>query len=320
MDGDENQVMDFEARTDAAMEAFSDTTTDEQGLNTTEDPAAGTQDPANPDDPNAREQTPADAPLELTDEQRQADPKFLDLSDYKDAVDAAFAEFNIPNVDEAKLQLSDAQVLYQIARGEAPASRLLDVFSQNWQPQQVKAVANDLIGWLTKGGFIKDGQAGQPPQAADATTQRLDKIENEQKTREQQATAQREQARRDSVFKERFLPEVERLCKGRQIPDEDFPQYAGAIAELVKGNPAILKRIGNGNFVDVNRFFAQVHNAEVKRLERYTNAKMKQQQTKANQNPRIPSGGAPPAPAGGGARRSGPLTRDQRIAAATEQL
>src|SRR5579871_6553292 len=127
MDG-ENTVMDYEARTDAAMEAFTtDAPAEPQGGEQRTDGAEGQP---NAQDPNAREQTQPDATPAgtLTDEQRLGDPQFKELSAFRDEVETVFSEFNIPDAKEAKLQLNDAQVLYQIAQGQAPPSQLLDLF------------------------------------------------------------------------------------------------------------------------------------------------------------------------------------------------
>lgn len=323
MDG-ENSTMDFEQRTDAAMEAF---TAEPQ----TADPAPqggeqrtdGVEGQQSTDQPNGREQQPQEPSAEgLTDEQRLADPQYQQLSAFKDEVENVFSEFNIPDAKEAKLQLSDAQVLYQIAQGQAPPSQLLDLFAQNWQPAHVKQVADNLIGWLKDKGFLKDGQAAAPKQGEpgfkDPLAERLDKIENGQKTREQQEAAQKEQTRRETVFRDKYLPAVTKLCNQKGIPAEDHLQYSNEIAAKINGNPAILKRIEAGNTVDIQKFFNEIHNAEVKRLERYNAARMKAQQQK-NKNPRIPSGGAPPAPAGS-AKKVNTRDRESRIAAAADML
>lgn len=326
MADEQDAPMDFEQRTEAALSAFDDAAptdnanSDPQPNDPTKDGAQG-DDPNQ--DPNARVQDPAAPAGELTDEQRQADPQYQQLSAFKDEVENVFAEFKIPDAAEAKLQLTDAQVLYQIASGQAPPSQLLDLFAQNWKPEQVKGVADNLIQWLTAKGFLKDGQAGPAPKAGepgfkDPLAERLDKFENENKTRQQQEAAQREEQRQAAVFKDKFLPAVTSACKQKGIPEEDHNDYVNAISKLINGNPAILKRIEAGNTVDVQKFFAQVHNAEVARLGRYNKAQMDAQKKKEG-NPRIPSGGAPPAPAGS-AKKVNVKSREDRIAAAAEML
>jgi hypothetical protein len=75
---------------------------------------------------------------QLTDEQLQADPRFQELSTLRDNVANLATEFGIPlddkgnpNLNEAKAQLSDASVLYEIMQGKGTPSALLDVMAQN---------------------------------------------------------------------------------------------------------------------------------------------------------------------------------------------
>jgi hypothetical protein len=51
-------------------------------------------------------------------------------------------------------------VLYGIMEGKGTPSQLLETMAQagNWSKEQQQGVANDLIGWLTKAGYLKDGQ------------------------------------------------------------------------------------------------------------------------------------------------------------------
>lgn len=327
--------MDSEARADAALAAFSgDADPDAADPNADPD-AGGDPDPnADPDaDPNADPNAG-----QLTDEQLQADPRFQELSTLRDSVANLATEFGIPldakgnpDLGETRAQLSDASVLYDIMQGKGTPSSLLDVMAQNsgWNAQQKQMVADDLIGWLTKAGYLKDGAAaagGKPAAGAkpgdagfkDPIAERLDRIENDRRT-EQQTAAQRErQAHQEKVFNEKFLPKVSDLCKQKGVPPEDVADYSNRIAESISGNKAILARIEAGNLVDVQRIFTQIHNAEVARLQRWTKAQTagKQQQQR---NPRIPAGGAPPNPAGS-AKPGNARTRDERIAAAADML
>jgi hypothetical protein len=298
------------------------------------DPAA---DP-NAADPNAADPNADPNAGQLTDEQLQADPRFQELSTLRDNVANLATEFNIPlddkgmpDLNETKLQLSDASVLYDIMSGKGTPSALLETMAANagWSDQQKQLVAQDLIGWLTKAGYLKDGAAadGKKPVAGakpgdagfvDPVNARLDRIENDRKTEAQRAEQARVQAHQKEVFDTKFMPKITDLCKQKGVPQEDVADYANRVASLINGNPQITKRIEQGNYVDVQRLFTQIHNAEVARLKRWTD-----QQTaaknKQNRNPRIPSGGAPPAPAGS-AKPINAKNRDERLAAAAELL
>lgn len=329
--------MDSESRADAALAAFNGDDGAQQDDQQQQQQAAGQQDDAGDQQQQADDQQQQDAG-QLTDEQLQADPRFQELSTLRDSVANLATEFGIPlddkgnpDLGETKAQLSDASVLYQIMQGKGTPSSLLDVMAQNggWNAQQKQMVADDLIGWLTKAGYLKDGAAaagGKPAAGAkpgdagfkDPMAERLDRIENERRT-EQQTAAQRErQAQQEKVFNEKFLPKVGDLCKQKGVPPEFVADYSDRIAKAINGNKAILTRIEAGNFVDVQRIFSQVHNAEVARLQHWNKFQTagKQQQQR---NPRIPAGGAPPNPAGS-AKPGNARTRDERIAAAADML
>jgi hypothetical protein len=340
---EDDAPMDSDARVDAALAAFSGDEGGDPNSNGV-DPNAADPNAADPGaDPNAADPNAADPNADpnagqLTDEQLQADPRFQELSTLKDNVANLAAEFNIPlddkgmpDLNETKLQLSDASVLYDIMSGKGTPSALLETMAANagWTDQQKQLVAQDLIGWLTKSGYLKDGAAadGKKPVAGakpgdagfvDPVNARLDKIENDNKTAAQRAEQARVQAHQREVFDTKFMPKITDLCKQKGVPQEDVADYANRVASLINGNPQITKRIEQGNYVDVQRLFTQIHNAEVARLKRWTD-----QQTaaknKQNRNPRIPSGGAPPAPAGS-AKPVNVRDRDSRLAAAAELL
>lgn len=325
--------MDSEARQDAALAAFSgDEGADPNAADpNAADPNAAAADP-NAADPNAADPNAADPNAgQLTDEQRQADPQFQQLSEFKDSVVTTLSEFGIPvddkgnpDLNEAKAQLSDSKVLYDIMQGKGTPSQLLETMASaaHWTDGQKQLVAQDLIGWLTKAGYLKDGQAGGKPPAAggvkDPLVERLDNIERQNKDKETQAEQTRVQQHQAKVYHETFLPQVSKLCEQKSVPKEYVEDYALAIAKLVNGNPAITKRIEAGNFVDVQKFFTQIHNKEVAKLTAWTKSQTAAAQKKTG-NPRIPAGGAPPAPAGS-AKPLNAKNRDERIAAASELL
>ena len=333
----EDGVMDADARTDAAIAAFSgadnaaDNADDKSDQN-----AGGAGEDAGQNDGQRqvddKQQDGQEQPAQLTDEQLNADPRFQELSTFRDSVVNALSEFpglvddkgNV-NVQEAGLQLKDGSVLYDIMQGKGTPSALLDLMAQNagWTNEQKQAIAGDLVQWLTKNGYLKDGQAAAAakkpgdPGFKDPVQERLDKLEKDRADEKTRAEQQKVQAHQDQVFRTKFLPEVERLCKQKGVPQEDFADYVARVAAEVKGNKAILGRIEKGNFVDVQKFFNQIYNAEAKRLERWTKAQTAAAEKK-NKNPKIPAGGAPPQPAG--SAKPNVRDRDSRIAAASEMF
>lgn len=325
--------MDSDARQDAALAAFSgdDPAADPNAIadpNAGAGPNAAAAADPNQADPNAADPNAAQG---LTDEQRQADPRFQSLNEFRDNVVNTLSEFGIPvddkgnpDLNETKLQLSDSKVLYDIMQGKGTPSALLETMASagHWSDQQKQLVAQDLIGWLTKAGHLKDGQAAAKPAAAggakDPVIERLDKIEQQRKDERTQAEQTRVQQHQTKVYNETFLPQVTKLCEQKSVPKEYVEDYALGIAKLIAGNPAITKRIEAGNFVDVQKFFTQIHNKEVAKLAAWTKSQTAAAQKKTG-NPRIPAGGAPPAPAGS-AKKVDTRNREDRIAAASEML
>jgi hypothetical protein len=324
----DGEVMDSSERADAALAAFTgDDPQPDPAPNA--DPTARAAEPAA--DPNADPGADPNAPAQLTDEQLQGDPRFQELSTFKDSVVNALSEFpglvddkGQVNVKEAGLQLKDASILYDIMQGKGTPSALLDVMAQNagWSDGQKQLVANNLIEWLTKGGYLKDGKAPAvkpgDPNFKDPLTDRIAKLEDDRRTETQKAEAARVQQHQETVFRTKFLPTVEKLCQQKGVPKEDFPEYANAVAAKIQGNKAILKRIEAGNYVDIQKFFSEIFNAETKRMQRWTKAQTAAADKKSK-NPKIPAGGAPPAPASS-AKTVDVRDRDSRIAAASELL
>lgn len=332
---EDEQPMDADARTEAALSAFSgDEGGDnyDQNRNADQNQNAGTQGGQSGDqNQNADQNQNQNQDGQFTDEQLEANPRFQELSTFRDDVVNALSDFpglvddkGAPNLQEASAQLRDASVLYDIMQGKGTPSQLLDVMAKNggWSDGQKQLIAQDLIAWLTANKFLKDGQAQggnkQGGNFKDPIQERLDKIENDRKTERQQAEQQKVIAHQKEVFDTKFLPEVKRLCKEKGVPQEDVNDYVMSIAAQVKGNKAVIARIEKGNFVDLNKIFTQRYSSEVKRLERWTKSQTKAADAKSK-NPKIPAGGAPPQPAGS-AKTVNVRDRDSRIAAAADML
>jgi len=328
--------MDSQSRVEAAMAAFS-------GAGDP-DPAAAAGDPAASADPNAAVADPNADPNaadpnaaagQLTEEQRNADPIFKELNEFKTAIGEVFDKHGLTAAaeangrtphEEADLQLADANILYQIMRGERTPSNLLDTMVNvgNWQKPQVDAVAADMMAWLKNKGYINDGQAAAPgaakkagdPGFKDPLEERIAKMEtaNEKAAREGQERTQR--VERDRVGKV-FIDHVTKLATGKGIPKEDIDFYATQVGALVNGNKAITDRVAKGNFVDIQRFFDTVHKRELDRITRFNKAELAKQKNK-EKNPKISTGGTPAAP--GGQAKPKLTTREDRLAAGLAAL
>lgn len=264
---------------------------------------------------------------DLTDEQLQADPRYQELNTFRNEIQPVFDKYGIPDAKEADLQLADAAVLYQIMSGKAQPSQLLDVMvkTAGWSKDQVGSVANDMIGWLHKQGFLKDGAGqgsgqarGQDGKFTDPAMERLDKLEADRKADQERQQQQVEQQRQTKIF-DSFRTEVGKLMEGKGLDKEDLDYYGREIRSLIPAEQfnAIVNRIEKGNFVDVKRLFDQVHNREAARLKRYTDKTVKTAARTEKTAPRVPAGGAPPASAGQQKRNL--QNRDERLAAAAQE-
>jgi hypothetical protein len=267
-------------------------------------------------------QKSADGQPAIPDEQLQADPRYKEVAQFCDEVQPILDQHGIPDAKELGLALADAGILYQIAGGQAPPSRLLDVMIQNsgWSKEQVSGVAADLIGWLTKQGFLKGDQAGQQRGTDGKFVDPLEeKVNGLAKTLEEQKaneTRAAEQQRQTKIF-DSFRGKIGELIEAKGLDKDDLDYYGREIRALIdpKVFNAVVARIEKGNFVDVQKLFDQVHSREAARLKRYTDKQLSTATQRQNAAPRVPAGGAPPAPKAGQQKRD-LSNREERLAAA----
>jgi len=275
----------------------------------------------------ANKEGEAGQPAQITDEQLQADPRYQELDKFRNDIQPVFDKYGIPDAKEADLQLADAAVLYQIMSGKAQPSQLLDVMAQNagWSKDQVGAVANNLIGWLQKQGFLKDGAGqgsgparGEDGKFKDPAMERIEKLENERKADQDRQQQQAEQQRQTKIF-DTFRSEIGKLMEAKGLDKEDIDYYGREIRSLMPADQfnAIVNRIEKGNFVDIKKFFDQVHTRESERLKRYADKVSKTATRTEKTAPRVPAGGAPPANAGQQKRNL--QSREERLAAASAE-
>lgn len=264
---------------------------------------------------------------QLSDEQLQKDPRFQSLDQFQKEHKPIFDKYGVPNAKELDLQLADSAVLYGIMEGKGTPSQLLDTMAAtaNWSKEQQQAVANDLIGWLTKAGYLKDGQGKEGQARAadgkfkDPLEERLDRIEKERKDAAQAETDRKTAAHKEQVFS-KYKGEIERLAKEKGLDPADFDFIGREVRALVKPEEvaAFTEAIDKGNFVKVRELFAQIHNREVARLKRWNGSLTKTHERQQRSAPRVPAGGAPPAPAGQQKRNLS--NRDERLAAAAAEF
>ena len=275
-------------------------------------------------------------PGQITDEQLNAHPKFKELSEFRDNVQLLMEAHSIPDTKEMGLQLADADVLYKIAVGQARPSDLLNLMAGNaqWTKEQTAAVAGDLIDWLTKGGYLKEGHAqaggqGKDGKFVDPLEERLDRLERERREGEQRTQRERvtaeQKAYQTKIFNA-YTDKITELMKGAGLVDDkgnvdkmELAFYVDAVRNAVPSQEhfnAIVKRIEKGNFVDVQKYFDTIRERETKRLQKHTKHLTDQHTRKEGTIPRVSTGGASPTPAGKQKRNL--ANRDDRLAAAEE--
>lgn len=316
-------LLDRDSRVEAALEMFEGDGADEREEEDIEDGGEEVQQTA--EEKAASDKAAADkaaAEGKIPDEQLQKDPRYQALDNFQKEHKPIFEKYGVPNAKELDLQLADSAVLYQIMEGKGTPSQLLETMAQagNWSKEQQQSVANDLIGWLTKAGYLKEGQGGQARgtdgKFKDPLEERLDKLQKERED-EKRADSERKTADRKAKIFDTYRTELGKLAKEKNIDPADLEFYGQQVRLLIqpgKEFETFTSDIEKGNFVKLREVFAQVYNREVDRLKRFTNATTKTHERRVKSAPRVPAGGAPPAPAGQQKRNLS--NRDERLAAA----
>lgn len=143
-------------------------------------------------------------------------------------LDKVLQKYGIHDLKDLDLQLSDAQVFYQVGSGHASAGALMTCFLRMWPKETMDRVAKELINWLTATGYLQTN-------LWTGTSQERDRI---------------------SVA---FINAVERLCAGAHVPKKEWIWYEEQVGAMVAGNRSIIERIAADDFSDLEQFFAQVH-------------------------------------------------------------
>jgi hypothetical protein len=205
-------------------------------------PKPGTTDAIPAVDPNAAAQPDPNAQPNpnASLEALKDDPRVIELLAQEEqfkAYQEAFQDlpYQVSNPEEAKQQLTDAGMLYDIVSGKRPASDLLKVMAENnhWTPEQKQAVFSDLAKFIGE-------QTGQPVVAAAAGKQQFtDPIQQEladikgKLTAREQAEANAEQQKEQTRVNTAFESQIAELCK--DFPD-DAKFYGSRVAAKIAGN------------------------------------------------------------------------------------
>lgn len=226
------------------------------------------------------------------------DPRVIELLAQEEqfkAYQEAFQDlpYQVSNPEEAKQQLTDAGMLYDIVSGKRPASDLLKVMAANnhWTPEQTQAVYADLAQHISEatGKPVVAAAAGKP-QFSDPIQQELADIKGKLTAREQ-AEANAEQQKEQTRVNTAFEGHIAELCK--DFPD-DTKFYGTRVAAKIAGNSAIVAQIAKGNFAQVRKLFTEERNADVQRFERWSKGLLTKKLDDKNKLPNQPNGGVVP--------------------------
>ncbi len=242
---------------------------------------------------------------------------------------------------QLRLERSDAHLLYDIVNGKADAANFLNMLAdpQKYDHRIAEQVFTQLANGLSAQGFLQAyisasgyklvpiGQAGEaaaagdPPNPLEARINQLASTLEQHQQAQRNADAQKENERTSADKKavyDSFIGECDRLAKAKGVDPEFWPEYANQISAQIKGNPAILKRIKEGKFVDVQRLFTLHHNSQVQRFQKWSQTASAGKTARNAQIPKTPAGGSTPAPSGSPKRSL--ASAESRIAAVVSAL
>lgn len=169
--------------------------------------------------------------------------------------------YEIPSLDELKLQLEDSNTLYDILTGQKPVDVLLETMRKAQPAEAFNRVMTDLVKYAAKQGFV-EGVEEEEGAAAETPREKELRIENERLRNQgaQNKAAQTANTERLAVAK-KFEERLDTLLKkkGIEADDEVRGVYAKEVAQKIAGNKAILARIKKGQFVDVDKLFVEAH-------------------------------------------------------------
>jgi hypothetical protein len=225
--------------------------------------------------------------------------------------------------------LQDAYTLYDIAGGKKSVAELLTTFEQNWKPEQFKAVLQDMANFAaSKGVKIDEKAAAEKPWEAE-----INKLRNELGETKTAQAAREKKEKTDAEYKTQmdtvvapFEKKVSELCIASgldsKVDAEEIADYLNAVSAAIgtdKNSAKIREQIAKGQFGEVERLFTQYHNKLVARAKRLGDTVLKQKIEKDKTTPKVPAGGAGPAPKSKTPEKRDLKTSEGRLAAANEE-
>jgi hypothetical protein len=205
--------------------------------------------------------------------------------------------YEIKDHNELKLQLTDAQHLYDIMHGKVPASVLLDVMMNNpeWKPEQKTAILQELADYIGKktGKPVAAAAAGQDG-LKDPVQARLDALEAE-RAREKQAIENEKFNKRVEAAKGTALTKLGELLKGSWLEGEGDYIFSAIGARLAGKEQQAIEAIERGDFKFLEKALREVRTDEAKRFKARMDRMIEQKKKKAGAIPAQVAAGTPAA-------------------------
>lgn len=278
-----------------------------------------------------------DEDLEFADHPRFEQLK--QIEEQQTTVLDTLSQFGIPvgegvdfgkTVDELSLQLQDSAKLYEILDGKANVGDFLNLVVNNYPAPIGRKIVTDVVQWLKDNNVLPDeGGAGGDGEFVDPLEKKIAELEKTIKRltggggagAANAAGAGSEANKEHPTFvkaKQNYPKEMARLLSSKKVAEADHKDYLTLVANKLQGNVAAVKRIAAGNYVDVRAAFAEIHNRRnASRVEAGKN-KIASRKIRTARQPKTPAGGGTALTTA--AAKGKPLTREQRIAAATSRL
>lgn len=212
------------------------------------------------------------------------------LKSYQEVI--ASLPYKVDNPQELGAQLKDAQSMYDVVLGKAPASQLLDTMLQNpdWTPQQKQAVLTDLAQAIAKatGQPIAANAAG----VVDPLKAELDQIKN-QMAEQKRAEENGKLEQRASAAKTKVSENIAAFLKDK-APEAFAGTYLKEVGNVLKGKEMdLIAAVEKGDYSMLDKAVRQVHNARVAEFKEWAKYVIAAKTQKNAAIPKQVSGGQP---------------------------
>ncbi len=233
--------------------------------------------------------------------------------------------------EQLKNQVADARYFYDILEGKIEPATLLEFLQQNYPPvfQKIVRTVAEGLGVQASNPASSQAPSQAPNKAGEASEKAGDKaaepnplerkVGELEQWRQQQEAQQRQQetARQRMKAVESLQKKVGELAQAQGLEAEERAEFEHYISARIGTDPEARERLEKGNLVDIEKLFTERSNALEAMFQRRSERLLKSKQDRERSIPKIPAGGAPPAPAT--VQRPDYSTAEGRISAAMEQ-